>query len=115
MKRECLSQLILHRCCTDYVRYERVVVRVFKNPIEPERLAAKTILGLITCAERPLMWKEIQSKFCIDIDTETADANRQLLGTCKHLCGSLVEIKRSHGAESEPDDVVELVHHTARV
>ena len=102
-------------CFTDYISYERVAVRVFENPIEPEGLAAKTILGLIVCAERSLMWKEIQSRFCIDIDTETANVNRQLLDTCKHLCGSLVEIERNQITESESDDVVELVHHTARV
>ncbi|KAF2190709.1 hypothetical protein K469DRAFT_733387 [Zopfia rhizophila CBS 207.26] len=95
--------------------YKRVVVRVFENPVEPERLTAKTILGMIICAKRSLMWKEIQSRFCIDIDTETADADRQLLDSCKHLCGSLVEVQRSQTAESESDNVVELVHHTARV
>ncbi|KAH8684930.1 hypothetical protein BGZ61DRAFT_548682 [Ilyonectria robusta] len=94
--------------------YERVVVRAFENPNEPQRLAAKKILGLIICAERSLMWKEIQSTFCIDIDTETADVDRQLSDSCKHLCGSLVEFERSHIAELESDDVVELVHHTAR-
>ncbi|KAH8592598.1 hypothetical protein B0O99DRAFT_716361, partial [Bisporella sp. PMI_857] len=95
--------------------YERVVVRVFENPIEPERLAAKIILGLIISAERSLMWKEIQSRFCINVDTETADADRQLSDSCKYLCGSLVEVERSQIAESEPDNVIELVHHTARV
>ncbi|KAI0536611.1 hypothetical protein GGR58DRAFT_381624 [Xylaria digitata] len=95
--------------------YERVVVRVFENPIEPERRAAKTILGLVICAERSLMWKEIQSRFCIDTNTETADADHQLLHSCKHLCGSLVDVEYSQIAKSEYDDVVELVHHTARV
>jgi hypothetical protein len=91
-----------------------VAVRAFENPIEAERLAAKAILGLVVCAERSLMWKEIQSRFCIDINTDTADPDLQLLNKCKHLCGSLVEIERSLIAESESDDVVELVHHTAR-
>lgn len=95
--------------------YERVVVRVFENPIEPERVTAKTVLGLIICAERSLMWKEIQSRFCIDIDDERADADRQLLDSCKHLCSSLVEVERSQISESESDDMIELVHHTARV
>jgi uncharacterized metal-binding protein len=109
------AALTLHRCFINYIRYERVVVRVFENPIEPERLAAKTILGLIICADRSLMWKEIQSRFCIDIDTEAADADRQLSDSCKYLCGSLVEVERSQIAELEADDIVELVHHTARV
>ncbi|KAI5461405.1 hypothetical protein BGZ63DRAFT_508560, partial [Mariannaea sp. PMI_226] len=94
--------------------YKRVVVRVLENPSEPQRLAAKSILSLLICAERSLMWKEIQSRFCIDVDTETADTDRQLLDTCKDLCGSLVEIERNQVTESKPDDVVELVHHTAR-
>ncbi|KAF2968408.1 hypothetical protein GQX73_g5171 [Xylaria multiplex] len=95
--------------------YERVVVRVFENPVEPERLAAKAILGLVISAERSLMWKEIQSRFCIDINTETADVDHQLLHSCKHLCSSLVDVEHSEIAESEYDDVVEFVHHTARV
>jgi hypothetical protein len=61
------------------------------------------------------MWKEIQSRFCIDIDNETADADHQLLHPPKHLCGSLVEVEHSQIAEVEYDDVIELVHHTARV
>lgn len=92
-----------------------MVVRVLENPIEQERVTAKTILELIICVERPLMWKEIQCKFCIDIDTETADADRQLSDSCKQLCGSLVELERSQVTESESDAVVDLVHHTARV
>ncbi|RTE70730.1 hypothetical protein BHE90_014874 [Fusarium euwallaceae] len=108
--------------------YERVVVGVFENPIEPERLTAKAILGLVICAERSLMWKEIQGRFFIDTDTGTADADRRLQDSCKHLCGSLVEVERSQMAkpvpddavssqiaELGPDDVVDLVHHTARV
>ncbi|KAK0728767.1 hypothetical protein B0T26DRAFT_869746 [Lasiosphaeria miniovina] len=39
--------------------YERVVIHVLENPDQGERDAAKNILGLVICAERPLMWKEI--------------------------------------------------------
>ncbi|KAI1196743.1 hypothetical protein F5X97DRAFT_202231 [Nemania serpens] len=95
--------------------YERVAIRAFDNPIEPERDAAQTILGLVICAERPLMWKEIQSRFCINIDTATANADYQMLHSCKYLCGSLVEVEHSQISESEHDDVVELVHHTAKL
>ena len=95
-------------------RYKRVVVRVFENPEDQEREAAETILGLIICAERPLMWKEIQSRFCINIDAEIADADEQLSVSCKHLCDCLVDIERSRVTELGPDDTVELVHHTAR-
>lgn len=98
--------------------YERVVVHILEGPDEQRAEVAKRILGLVVCAERPLMWKEIQSRFCIDLESETADPDFRLLEPCKKYCGSLVEVGRNdeHGSDSsEPDVLVEVVHETARV
>ncbi|KAK3373193.1 hypothetical protein B0T24DRAFT_666498 [Lasiosphaeria ovina] len=92
--------------------YERVVVHVLENPDQGERDAAKNILGLVICAERPLMWKEIQSHFCINIEAETADVDFWLPMPCKNLCGSLVYVEQTTSAL---DQVVNLVHESARL
>src|SRR3569833_3376334 len=90
-----LGLLEIHRYSTNLrISYERVVVRIFENPIETEALAARTILGQVICADRPQKWKEIQSRFCIDVETQTTDPDRIQHKTCKHLCGSLVDIHR---------------------
>lgn len=91
--------------------YERVVVRVLKISTKPDREAAKEILGMIMCSCEPLHWREIQSKFCIDVSSGEADLDRELLKTCKQFCGSLVEV-----ACLEPtcEEVVNLVHPTAK-
>ncbi|KAM7210934.1 Ankyrin repeat-containing domain protein [Rhypophila decipiens] len=94
--------------------YERVVICILENPIGEEREAAKRILGLVLSAERPLMWKEIQSHFCIDIDDETADPDFRLQGFCKDFCGSLVEVEHNIKSLSGADSIVHLVHETAR-
>ncbi|KAK3301860.1 uncharacterized protein B0T15DRAFT_325472 [Chaetomium strumarium] len=62
------------------------------------------------------MWKEIQSHLCIDVQSETADPDFRLLDPCKMYCGSLVKVQRNNGLVclSGSDDVVELVHETAR-
>lgn len=61
------------------------------------------------------MWKEIQSIFCIDLDDESADPDRQLIDSCKGLCGSLVEVELSEISEPNYDISMDLVHHTASV
>ncbi|KAM7203083.1 hypothetical protein V8F33_002431 [Rhypophila sp. PSN 637] len=94
--------------------YERVVICILENPIDEEREAAKRILGLVLSAERPLMWKEIQSHFCIEIDDETADPDFRLQGSCKDFCGSLVEVEHNVKSLSGADSIVHLVHETAR-
>jgi hypothetical protein len=95
--------------------YERVVKRVLRNPIKPEKLAAEQILGWVVSAERPLRWREIQSRFCIDPDAGTANIQRQSVKSCKYLCGSLVEIGMIEpvddlGSEGE----IEMVHSSAK-
>lgn len=60
------------------------------------------------------MWKELQSRFCIDVDSGTADPDFQLSMSCKSICGSLVELKEDPASIASSDDVVDLVHETAR-
>jgi hypothetical protein len=50
-----------------------VAVHILEGPDETQTGIARRILDLVICAERPLLWKEIQSHFCIDIQSETAD------------------------------------------
>ena len=95
--------------------YERVVKRVLKNPIKPQRLAAEQILGWVVSAERPLRWREIQSRFCIDPEAGTVNIDRKPINSCKYLCGSLVELGMTE-TMSDPDSEgeVEMVHSSAK-
>ncbi|KAJ4007424.1 hypothetical protein NW766_010109 [Fusarium irregulare] len=95
--------------------YERAVIRVLRNSNPFERDAAKNILGMIMCACRPLHWREVQSKFCIDPKNGEVDIDRQLVLGCKQLCGSLVDISYLEPDRSEPgEEIVDFVHSTAK-
>jgi len=96
-------------------RYERVVVHILDNTNEVERNIANSILGWLICAERSLLWKEVQSLFCIKVEEVTADPDFRLTDSCKHFCGSLVEVGGGLGLTPGPDGKVELVHETARM
>ncbi|RYP77539.1 hypothetical protein DL771_001112 [Monosporascus sp. 5C6A] len=96
--------------------YERVVARVLDGTARAQKQAAREMLGLIVCAERPLMWREIQSKVCIDLASESADIDLQLSpSSCKHFCSSLVEADSTDGLETDPDSKILLVHDSARI
>lgn len=95
-------------------RYERVVVRVLERPSRPKREAAARILAWITCAARPLRWRELQSRFCINFEQSSCDFKKRRVDSCKVLCGSLVEAEHCVlGTASEAEIVVSLVHDTA--
>lgn len=95
--------------------YERVVKRVLKNPIGPERLAAEQIIGWVMCAERPLRWREIQSRFCIDLEMGSANSKKKSVKSCKFLCGSLVEVGPTDATgDPELESEVEMVHSSAK-
>ncbi|KAG8677696.1 hypothetical protein FPOAC2_03877 [Fusarium poae] len=94
--------------------YERVIIRVLRNPNKAESTAAKHILGTIICACRPLHWREIQSKFCIDPLEGEADIDRQLVMSCKQICSSLVEVSYLEPS-SLGEETVHLVHSSAQV
>ncbi|RKK19466.1 hypothetical protein BFJ66_g11558 [Fusarium oxysporum f. sp. cepae] len=96
--------------------YERVVVRVLKTPNKAERAVAKDILGMIMSACRPLHWREIQSKFCIDPSKGEADIDRKLVISCKHICSSLVDVSYLDPSVSSPgEEIIDLVHTTAKI
>ncbi|KAM7217735.1 hypothetical protein V8F06_006869 [Rhypophila decipiens] len=99
--------------------YERVAIHVLENAYEKRYNVARRILNLVVCAERPLRWREIRSHCSIDIQYKTANPKSRPRKSAKHYCGSLVEIcqKDEHRSQSvgpEPEDVLELVHETAR-
>ncbi len=96
------------------ISYERVAVHILGNPSTNRVRVATRILDLVISAERPLRWKEIQSHISIQIQSQTADPNLRLLETGKQLCGSLIESTRKDAPGAGPDDVLELVHETAR-
>lgn len=90
-------------------------MRVFQDSPPAEREDAAKILGWITCAERLLHWREIQAVFCIDPQASQVDYHGERLRTsCKQLCGSLVDIHRTQNGQDGPDDIVKIVHRTAR-
>ena len=92
--------------------YKRVTVRILEE--NSQRELARQILNLVISAERPLLWKEIQSHFCIKIESANANPEFRLLDPCKKFCGSLVEVGRNGSLGSGPDESVELVQETAR-
>jgi hypothetical protein len=95
--------------------YERVVKRVLENPIKAHRLVAEQILGCVVSAERPLRWREIQSRFCIDTEAGIANLERKSVQSCKYLCGSLVEVGMMEAmSDPESDGEVEMVHSSAK-
>lgn len=68
----------------------------------------------MTCAARPLFWREIQSLFCINANDEICDPDSWQESSYKALCGSLVEEDTPELAEGEVrETVVRLVHNTA--
>ncbi|KAI0857460.1 WD40 repeat-like protein [Xylaria cubensis] len=95
--------------------YERVAVRIFGMSSMAEREDAKKIMGWVICARRLLRWREIQSLFCIDpVNGDVDYEERRLRVTCKELCGSLVDIHHVSNDRASPEDVVKIVHETAR-
>lgn len=76
--------------------------------------SAKKILGLLVCSERPLRWREIQSRFCIDAEEVVCDPEDLRADTCKQLCSSLVDAidcEMFPGVESE--QTITMIHETA--
>ncbi|KAJ0107225.1 hypothetical protein J7T55_007595 [Diaporthe amygdali] len=113
MERKIVSQVTLQAHVA--FRYERVAVRIFEESPPAEREDATKILGWLTCAERLLHWREIQAIFCIDPDTSQVDyEGERLRMSCKQLCGSLVDIHHAQIGHEGPDDVLQIVHGTAR-
>lgn len=76
---------------------------------------ALKILGWVICARRPLRWREIQSLFCIDPVEGVVDyEERRLRVTCKDICGSLIDVHHPADKKAGPEDIIKIVHETAR-
>ncbi|KAI0099457.1 WD40 repeat-like protein [Daldinia grandis] len=95
--------------------YERVAVRIFEGSSSSQCEDAKKVLGWITCAGRLLRWREIQSSFCITPTKAIVEYEESRLRvTCKELCGSLVDVHSTSNKRGDPEDIIKIVHETAR-
>lgn len=89
-----------------------MAIRIFHESPKAEREDATKILGWLTCSQRLLRWREIQSLFCIDPEAGTVDyEDNRLRVSCKQLCGSFVDV---HPGETSSEDIIKIVHETAR-
>ncbi|KAK0627418.1 hypothetical protein B0T14DRAFT_135829 [Immersiella caudata] len=94
--------------------YQRVLLRVVgRGPRVKRREAVLRILGWILCSARPLYWREIQTLFCLGLETSTCDARNLRVETCKAICGSFVEVICDFRPEDASESTVRLVHETA--
>ncbi|SPJ80179.1 uncharacterized protein FTOL_08571 [Fusarium torulosum] len=94
--------------------YTRVVTRVLEGPV-PRQKRILQLLGLIVAAQRPLRWREIQGFFCIDSTLGEIDyENKRLRKSCKDLCGALVDVHRDTNESSVSEDLIRIVHPTAK-
>lgn len=95
--------------------YDRVAERVLEKAPESRKRAALQILGLISCAARPLKWREVQCFFCIDVINGSCDPRRRKVGGPKDLCSSFID---SEACASFPNVLSEaqlmMVHNTAK-
>ncbi|KAK6839363.1 hypothetical protein PG987_005229 [Apiospora arundinis] len=99
--------------------YGRIAFRLFDNPerSQAQREAATQVVKWLTCAVRPLRWREIQSLFCIDPHQGICNPRNRRVDDCKCICGSFVEINQLASNMvllDGVDPVVSLVHDTAR-
>ncbi|KAL3600097.1 hypothetical protein FPOAC2_04328 [Fusarium poae] len=94
--------------------YERILQRIIYSAGPSAQSSTKQILGWLICSERPLRWREIQSRFCIDVDDELCDPEDVRADGCKKLCSSLVDATDCElfpGVESE--QTITMIHETA--
>jgi GPI inositol-deacylase-like protein len=95
-------------------RYGRVISSVLENVPQKQKEVASRIIGWVTCAKRPLKWREIEATFSIDYTNSTLAYERgKLREGCKWFCGSLVDLQ---WGETDPitEAIITLVHETAR-
>ena len=99
---------------TNPASYRRIVQRVIDAAEPSAQASAKKILGLLVCSERPLRWRELQSRFCINADKALCDPENLRVDTCKQLCSSLVDATDCEifpGVKSE--QTITMIHETA--
>ncbi|KAH7165444.1 hypothetical protein EDB81DRAFT_253192 [Dactylonectria macrodidyma] len=94
--------------------YERVVIRVLDRPSPARKKSVAGILGWLVCSARPLRWREIQSRFCINLENSTCNFRNRRVDSCKIICGSLVETEPcEYHEDSVTEQNIRLVHSTA--
>ena len=95
-------------------RYGRVISSVLENVPQKQKQVASKIIGWVTCAKRPLKWREIEASFSIDHTNSTSACEcGRLQEGCKWFCGSLVDLQ-SGETEHIAEAIITLVHETAR-
>ncbi|KAF5620266.1 heterokaryon incompatibility protein het-E-1 [Fusarium sp. NRRL 52700] len=94
--------------------YERIAQRILKRHGPSRQKTVKKILGWVICATRPLRWREIQSRFCVDADKVTCNIRNLRRDGCKSICSSLVDVTSCDLFPSvESEQAVSMVHETA--
>ena len=80
----------------------------------PKKADAIKIVCWVSCAARPMRWREIQATFFVDPKLGLADfvQDRLRIG-CKRLCGSLIDVDTGP-EDQESDSILYLVHPTAK-
>ncbi|KAL6918241.1 hypothetical protein FSST1_009736 [Fusarium sambucinum] len=94
--------------------YERILYRVMHAANRSASLCAKRILGWVVCSERPLRWREIQSRFCIDPVKNVCDPDHLRADSCKELCSSLVDaVNCEMFPDIKSEQIITMIHETA--
>ncbi|KAF5250227.1 hypothetical protein FANTH_4552 [Fusarium anthophilum] len=94
--------------------YGRITQRIMRKPGSSRCKTVMKILGWVICAARPLRWREIQSRFCIDADKETFNMKSKRLDSCKSICSSLFDVTNCDlFPDIESEQIVSMVHETA--
>ncbi|KAF5588538.1 heterokaryon incompatibility protein het-E-1 [Fusarium subglutinans] len=94
--------------------YDRITQRVLQNNRPSRDTSVKRILGWIICAAKPLRWREIQSRFCIDAEKQICDLDNMRLDSCKRICSSLVDVTNCDMFPNiESEQFISIVHETA--
>ncbi|SCV41841.1 uncharacterized protein FFB14_07565 [Fusarium fujikuroi] len=94
--------------------YDGITQRVLQSNRPSRDTSVKRILGWVICAARPLRWREIQSRFCIDAEKQIFDLDNLRLDSCKRICSSFVDVADCElFPRTESEQVVTMVHETA--
>ncbi|KAH7259465.1 uncharacterized protein BKA55DRAFT_299463 [Fusarium redolens] len=94
--------------------YDRIAQRILKKHGPSRHKTVTSILGWVICATRPLRWREIQSRFCINANKETCNMRNLRRDSCKSICSSLVDVTNCDLFPNiESEQVISMVHETA--
>ncbi|KAL8365398.1 hypothetical protein RB595_004277 [Gaeumannomyces hyphopodioides] len=93
---------------------ERAALKgIMTVPSKGHRDRAKNLLSWVSCAVRPLYWREAQARFMINprAGPEWLAVNKMLIPSPKQLCGCLVDLTTV--TSDGPKEAVQIVHRTA--